>query len=137
MEQLIYIGKVVGSIATIGGFIGTIWIIIRKFIHLVDKVETLVENHSEENDKIKLLEQQIEDQKEAEKLSHELLLSIARRQLLESFNKVLIEKKMTQETFVVISALYNAYVKNGGNSVICDMWDIIIHDVEVTGKKEG
>ena len=121
MDNLIYIGKVIGAIVTICGFIGGIWITIRKFVHLMDKVEKLIEDKEKEQQNIKSLEQQIEDKKEEEKKSHDLLLSIARRQLLESFNKVLLDKSMSQETFVVISALYNSYVKNGGNSVICDM----------------
>ena len=82
------------------------------------------------------MKQELKEQKEEEKLKHELLLSIARRQLLESFNKVLLDKQMTQETFVVISALYNSYVNNGGNSVICDMWKTIKENVEVIGKTE-
>lgn len=136
MDNLIYIGKVIGAIVTIGGFIGGIWITIRKFVHLMDKVEKLIEDKEKEQQNIKSLEQQIEDKKEEEKKSHDLLLSIARRQLLESFNKVLLDKSMSQETFVVISALYNSYVKNGGNSVISDMWKLILQDVEVVGKKE-
>lgn len=136
MDNLIYIGKVIGAIVTIGGFIGGIWITIRKFVHLMDKVEKLIEDKEKEQQNIKSLEQQIEDRKDEEKKSHDLLLSIARRQLLESFNKVLLDKSMSQETFVVISALYNSYVKNGGNSVICDMWKLILQDVEVVGKKE-
>ena len=136
MDNLIYIGKVIGAIVTIGGFIGGIWITIRKFVHLMDKVEKLIEDKEKEQQNIKSLEQQIEDRKDEEKKSHDLLLSIARRQLLESFNKVLLDKSMSQETFVVISALYNSYVKNGGNSVISDMWKLILQDVEVVGKKE-
>ena len=136
MDNLIYIGKVIGAIVTIGGFIGGIWITIRKFVHLMDKMEKLIKDKEKEQQNIKSLEQQIEDKKEEEKKSHDLLLSIARRQLLESFNKVLLDRSMSQETFVVISALYNSYVKNGGNSVICDMWKLILQDVEVVGKKE-
>lgn len=136
MEELIYIAKVVGAIVTIGGFIGSIWVTIRKFVHLMDKVEELIEEKDKENEDITTLKKKIEKQEEEEKKSHDLLLSIARRQLLESFNKVLMDKKMTQETFVVISALYNSYVKNGGNSVICDMWNIIIQDVEIIGKEK-
>lgn len=135
MEQLIYAGKIVGAIVTIGGFIAGILVTIRKFVHLMDKVEELIEEKDKENKDIKILKQEVEDQKEEEKRSHDLLLSIARRQLLESFNKVLLDKKMSQETFVVISALYNSYVKNGGNSVICDMWNVIIQDVEIVGKE--
>lgn len=135
MEGLIYTAKVIGAILTIGGFIASIWVTITKFVHLVDKVETLIKDKEQEDKDIKSLKQKFEDQKKEEEKSHDLLLSIARRQLLESFNKVLSEKKMTQETFVVISALYNSYIKNGGNSVICDMWNIIIQDVEIIGKE--
>lgn len=137
MEKLIYIAKIIGAIATLSGFIGGIFVTIRKFIHLMDKVETIIENNNQNHENIEKLEEQIENQKKAEEKSHDLLLSIARRQLLESFNKILTEKEMTQETFVVISALYNSYESNGGNSVICDMWKLITQNVEVTGKKES
>ena len=136
MEKLIYIGKIIGAITTIGGFIVGFWITIRKFVHLMDKVEEVINKTDKENNDIKNLKQELKEQKEEEKLKHELLLSIARRQLLESFNKVLLDKQMTQETFVVISALYNSYVNNGGNSVICDMWKTIKENVEVIGKTE-
>ena len=108
MEELIYIGKIIGAILTIGGFIVSIWVTIRKFVHLMDKVEELIKEKDKENDDIKVLKKKIEDQEEEEEKRHDLLLSIARRQLLESFNKVLLDKQMSQETFVVISALYNS-----------------------------
>ena len=131
MENLIYIGKVLGAITVIGGFIASIFITIRKVIHVVDEVEKLVNNQQD----IQTVKNDLETQKEEDKKSHDLLLSIARRQLLESFNKVFAEREMSQETFMVLSQLYNSYIDNGGNSVICDMWEEI-KKIKITVKED-
>ena len=131
MDELIYIGKVVGAIIAIVGFIGSIFVMIRKIIHMVDEVEKLVNN--QEN--MQEIKDELAIRKKEEEKSHDLLLSIARRQLLESFNKVFADREMSQETFMVLSQLYNSYTTNGGNSVICDMWEEI-KKIKITVKED-
>ena len=136
MDTLIYIGQIVGAIVIIAGFIGSCWRIVRKISNLTNKIEDLLQKDSvykKEFAEIKKTESQIrkdfiekeKDRDEDAKARKDLLLSIARRDLLRSFYEIVKKKYMTMEEFTVVQKLYDSYVSNGGNSVIIGMWSKI------------
>lgn len=136
MDTLIYIGQIVGAIVIIAGFIGSCWRIVRKISNLTNKIEDLLQKdavYKKEFTEIKKTESQIrkdfiekeKDRDEDAKARKDLLLSIARRDLLRSFDEIVKKKYMTMEEFTVIQKLYDSYVNNGGNSVIIGMWSKI------------
>lgn len=136
MDTLIYIGQIVGAIVIIAGFIGSCWRIVRKISNLTNKIEDLLQKdavYKKEFTEIKKTESQIrkdfiekeKDRDEDAKARKDLLLSIARRDLLRSFDEIVKKKYMTMEEFTVVQKLYDSYVNNGGNSVIIGMWSKI------------
>ena len=136
MNTLIYIGQIVGAIVIIAGFIGSCWRIVRKISNLTNKIEDLLQKdavYKKEFTEIKKTESQIrkdfiekeKDRDEDAKARKDLLLSIARRDLLRSFDEIVKKKYMTMEEFTVVQKLYDSYVNNGGNSVIIGMWSKI------------
>ena len=136
MDTLIYIGQIVGAIVIIAGFIGSGWRIVRKISNLTNKIEDSLQKdavYKKEFAEIKKTESQIrkdfiekeKDRDEDAKARKDLLLSIARRDLLRSFDEIVKKKYMTMEEFTVIQKLYDSYVNNGGNSVIIGMWSKI------------
>ena len=136
MDTLIYIGQIVGAIVIIAGFIGSCWRIVRKISNLTNKNEDLLQKdavYKKEFTEIKKTESQIrkdfiekeKDRDEDAKARKDLLLSIARRDLLRSFYEIVKKKYMTMEEFTVVQKLYDSYVNNGGNSVIIGMWSKI------------
>lgn len=136
MDTLIYIGQIVGAIVIIAGFIGSCWRIVRKISNLTNKIEDLLQKdavYKKEFTEIKKTESQIrkdfiekeKDRDEDAKARKDLLLSIARRDLLRSFYEIVKKKYMTMEEFTVVQKLYDSYVNNGGNSVIIGMWSKI------------
>ena len=58
-------------------------------------------------------------------LRKDLLLGVARQILLERFTKVIDAGEVSADERIVLTALYQSYKKNGGNSVIHDMWDVV------------
>ena len=136
MDTLIYIGQIVGAIVIIAGFIGSCWRIVRKISNLTNKIEDLLQKdavYKKEYTEIKKTESKIrkdliekgKDRDEDAKVRKDLLLSIARRELVRSFDEIVKKKYMTMEEFTVVQKLYDSYVNNGGNSVIIGMWSKI------------
>ena len=128
-EQVITIGKIVGAIIAIAGFLGTVIINLRKLVHVYDKMEDLITNNEVVNKKIDYLKidikNELKKQEDSAILRKDLLLGVARQILLERFTKVIDAGEVSADERIVLTALYQSYKKNGGNSVIHDMWDVV------------
>lgn len=126
---MITIGEIVGAIVAIVCFIGTIMINLRKAVHVYDKMEDLITNNEIVNKKIDDLKTDIKNelkkQEDSAILRKDLLLGVARQILLERFTKVIDAGEVSADERIVLTALYQSYKKNGGNSVIHDMWDVV------------
>ena len=128
-EQVITIGEIVGAIIAIAGFLGTVIINLRKLVHVYDKMEDLITNNEVVNKKIDDLKidikNELKKQEDSAILRKDLLLGVARQILLERFTKVIDAGEVSADERIVLTALYQSYKKNGGNSVIHDMWDVV------------
>lgn len=126
---MITIGKIVGAIIAIAGFLGTVIINLRKLVHVYDKMEDLITNNEVVNKKIDDLKidikNELKKQEDSAILRKDLLLGVARQILLERFTKVIDAGEVSADERIVLTALYQSYKKNGGNSVIHDMWDVV------------
>ena len=128
-EKVITIGEIVGAIIAIAGFLGTVIINLRKLVHVYDKMEDLITNNEVVNKKIDDLKidikNELKKQEDSAILRKDLLLGVARQILLERFTKVIDAGGVSADERIVLTALYQSYKKNGGNSVIHDMWDVV------------
>lgn len=126
---MITIGEIVGAIIAIAGFLGTVIINLRKLVHVYDKMEDLITNNEVVNKKIDDLKidikNELKKQEDSAILRKDLLLGVARQILLERFTKVIDAGGVSADERIVLTALYQSYKKNGGNSVIHDMWDVV------------
>lgn len=126
---MITIGEIVGAIIAIAGFLGTVIINLRKLVHVYDKMEDLITNNEVVNKKIDDLKidikNELKKQEDSAILRKDLLLGVARQILLERFTKVIDAGEVSADERIVLTALYQSYKKNGGNSVIHDMWDVV------------
>ena len=109
-EQVITIGKIVGAIIAIAGFLGTVIINLRKLVHVYDKMEDLITNNEVVNKKIDYLKidikNELKKQEDSAILRKDLLLGVARQILLERFTKVIDAGEVSADERIVLTALY-------------------------------
>ena len=126
---IIKIGEIATAIAAVVGFLASVILNLRKIIHLYDKMENLIKNNEIVNKKIDDLKtditNELKKQEDSAILRKDLLLGVARQILLERFTKVIDAGEVSADERIVLTALYQSYKKNGGNSVIHDMWDVV------------
>jgi len=150
-SKLIYLAEVIGAICVIGAFFVKVWKIMQGITHLTDVVKDIAKKdeeyrlalqslRDEHDEQIKNLFQEMKERdkrcKEEDKKQKELLLSMARSTLLISFTEVMARQEMTMAEYEVLHKLYDAYTKNGGNSVICELWNNKISKIKIVQKVE-
>lgn len=127
--QVVKISEYLGAILVIGGVIISMFVNLRKIVHVYDKMEELITNYDTTNKNIKSIKEdlkaELKTQTEAAEMRKELLLGVARQILLDRFNNVLDSEEISSSEFTVLSALYKSYTDNNGNSVIHDMWELV------------
>lgn len=115
LDMIIYIGKIVGAIVIICGFLGTIINYMKKAAKLTEKIEKMLKEENNYQNQFDIINQDA-------KKRQELLLAIARIDLLRKFDEILTRGNVTLDEYTVVQKLYEAYVDNGGNSVIVALW---------------
>lgn len=125
MEYIFYISKVIGALVVILGFIGGIITYLSKMIKILKKVDEIIDQQQNMYDKITYFEQTLLENKNMDDKAKDLILSIARRMLLNSFDSIIKRQSITVDEFTVLGKLFDSYIENGGNSVICDYWEKI------------
>lgn len=126
---IIKIGEIATAIAAVVGFLASVILNLRKIVHVYDKVENLINSNEVVNQKIDDLKVEITNelkkQEDSALLRKDLLLGVARQILLERFTIVIDAGEISTDERIVLTALYQSYSKNGGNSVIHDMWEVV------------
>lgn len=127
--KIINLSEYIGAIVVIGGAITSIFINLRKIVHIYDKIEELINNYNTTNQKIdsikEELKEELKSQTKSAEMRKDLLLGVARQILLDRFNRVLDAEEISSSEFTVLSTLYKSYTDNKGNSVIHDMWELV------------
>lgn len=139
-NDIIWFSKILGSIGVIFGALSSVYIFFKKFFTTVSKTETIYKSYEKFTEHMAGIQQSMNDVKqdiktinnnimnqttEVENLkkqietNNELTLNIAREKLLKILREVIDNNAWNSgEQFGVVSKMYEAYVKNGGNSEI-------------------